>query len=289
MIEKRTSKIVAGIILSILSLICVLPFLLIISGSLTSETALLVEGYGFLPPEFSWEAYSYLFADGTSIIKAYGMTFLVTIVGTFIGLIFTTMLAYAISKHNLPGKNGIAFFVFFAMLFNGGIVPTYIMYVNLFHIKNTIWALIIPNYLVFGFYVIMMRTYFTSNLPEAVLESARIDGASEFHIFWKIVLPMSGPIIATVGMMMGITYWNDWQNGLYYVNNKDLFTIQLILNKMLQNAEAIRTIATDVSVELPSISIRMAIAVLGALPIMAVFPFFQKYYVKGITIGAVKG
>jgi len=289
MIQSKKAKIIAGVILTLLSIICVVPFLLVISGSLTSETALLVKGYGFFPPEFSWDAYIYLFADGTTIFKAYGMTILVTVIGTSVGLIITTMLAYAISRRSLPGRNGIAFFVFFAMLFNGGIVPTYIMYVNLFHIKDTLWALIVPNYLVFGFYVIMMRTYFTSNLPEAVLESARIDGASEFRILWKIALPMSVPILATVGVMMGITYWNDWQNGLYYVTNKDLYTIQLILNKMLQNAEAIRTIATNVSTDLPSISIRMAVAVLGALPIMVVFPFFQKYYVKGITIGAVKG
>ena len=289
MIEKKSSKIIPVVILTILSLECILPFILLISASLTSEKSLIVDGYGFLPKVFSTAAYDYLFSDGITIVKAYGMTVLVTAVGTAAGLIMTTMLAYAISRRELPGRNKLAFFVFFAMLFNGGIVPTYIMYVNYFHIKDTVWGLIIPNYLVFGFYIIMMRTYFAQNLPEAVLESARIDGASEFHIFWRIALPMSTPIIATVGMMMGITYWNDWQNGLYYVNDKSLYTIQLILNKMLQNAEAIKTIAVNVSMELPGTSIKMAIAVLGALPIMIAFPFFQKYYVKGITIGAVKG
>ena len=277
------------VILIILSLTCVIPFILLISASLSSEKSLIVEGYGFWPKEFSWAAYEYLFSDGVTIIRAYGMTILVTVIGTGVGLLITTMLAYAISRRDLPGRNKIAFFVFFAMLFNGGIVPTYIMYVNYFHIKDTIWALIVPNYLVFGFYVIMMRTYFSQNLPESVLESARIDGASEFRIFRRIAMPMSTPILATVGMMMAITYWNDWQNGLYYVTDSKLYTIQLILNKMLQNAEAIKTIATNVSVELPGTSIKMAIAVLGALPIMIAFPFFQKYYVKGITIGAVKG
>ena len=289
MIEKKSSKIIPGVILTILSLICIVPFILLISASLSSETSLLLDGYGFWPKEFSTAAYDYLFSDGVTIIRAYGMTVLVTAIGTGAGLIMTTMLAYAISRRDLPGRNKIAFFVFFAMLFNGGIVPTYIMYVNYFHIKNTIWALIVPNYLVFGFYVIMMRTYFAQNLPESCLESARIDGASEFRIFRKIAIPMSTPILATVGMMMAITYWNDWQNGLYYVTDSKLYTIQLILNKMLQNAEAIKTIATNVSVELPGTSIKMAIAVLGALPIMIAFPFFQKYYVKGITIGAVKG
>ena len=289
MIEKKSSKIIPVVILTILSLECILPFILLISASLTSEKSLIVDGYGFLPKVFSTAAYDYLFSDGITIVKAYGMTVLVTAVGTAAGLIMTTMLAYAISRRELPGRNKLAFFVFFAMLFNGGIVPTYIMYVNYFHIKDTVWGLIIPNYLVFGFYIIMMRTYFAQNLPEAVLESARIDGASEFHIFWRIALPMSTPIIATVGMMMGITYWNDWQNGLYYVNDKSLYTIQLILNKMLQNAEAIKTIAVNVSMELPGTSIKMAIAVLGALPIMIAFPFFQDKMEKGVIQGGVKG
>lgn len=289
MIEKKTFKIIAGVILTILSLMCVLPFVLIISGSLTGETALLVEGYKFIPTELSWAAYEYLFMDAMVIVRAYGMTFLVTIVGTAIGLTCMTGLSYAISRKNLPGRNGIAFFVFFAMLFNGGIVPTYIMYVRYFGIKDTIWALIVPNYLIFGFYIIMMRTYFTSNLPEEVLESARIDGAGEFRILLKMVVPMSVPILATVGMMQAITYWNDWQNGLYYITDKKFYTIQLILNRMLQNIEAIRTLVVNVSIELPSVSVRMAVAVLGALPILVIFPFFQKYYVKGITIGAVKG
>ena len=290
MVESKKSRIAPVIILSILSLICVIPFLLLISGSLTSEMVLLREGYGFWPKEFSLSAYEYLFSDGVTIFRAYGVTVLVTVIGTGAGLIMTTMLAYAISRRDLPGRNKIAFFVFFAMLFNGGLVPTYIMYVNYFHIKDTIFALIVPNYLVFGFYVIMMRTYFSQNIPESVLESARIDGAGEFRTFLKIAVPMSTPILATVGMMMAITYWNDWQNGLYYITeNKSLYTIQIILNKMLQDANALKTIATSVSVDMPGISINMAVAVLGALPIMIVFPFFQKYYVKGITIGAVKG
>lgn len=289
MIGNKGYKIAAYIIMTLLAAICVIPFLLMISASLTSEGALIREGYDFIPAEFSTAAYDYLLADGVTILRAYGITLLVTVVGTSAALLLTTMLAYAIATKNLPGRNGIAFYVFFAMLFNGGIVPSYIMWTNYFHIQNTIFALIVPNYLVIGFYVIMMRTYFRTNVPEEVLESARIDGAGEMTILWKIALPMAVPIIATVGMMMAITYWNEWQNGLYYVTDKSLYSIQLILNKMVQNADAIKTIAPNVSMELPSTSIKMAIAVMGALPIMCVFPFFQKYYVKGITIGAVKG
>lgn len=289
MVESKGFKRVAYVVMILLCAICIIPFLLMIAASFTSESALLVNGYSFIPAEISFAAYEYLFADGITIFRAYGITILVTVVGTSVSLILTTLLAYSISMKKLPGRNMIAFFVFFAMLFNGGIVPSYIMWTNFFHIKNTLWALIVPNYLVFGFYVIMMRTYFTTNIPEEVLESARMDGAGEFRILVKIVTPMAVPILATVGMMVAITYWNEWQNGLYYVNDSHLYTIQLILNKMIQNADAIKTIATGVSMELPSTSIKMAVAVLGALPIMCVFPFFQKYYVKGITIGAVKG
>lgn len=289
MIESKAYKRAAYIVLTLLAALCVIPFLLMLAASLTSEKALIVDGYSFIPGELSFAAYNYLFADGVTILRAYGMTILVTVIGTAVALILTTLLAYSISIRKLPGRNLMAFFVFFAMLFNGGIVPSYIMWTNIFHIKNTLMALIIPNYLVFGFYVIMMRTYFMTNVPEEVLESARMDGAGELRILRQIVMPMAVPILATVGMMVAITYWNEWQNGLYYVSDSKLYTIQLILNKMIQNADAIKTIATNVSMELPSTSIKMAVAVLGALPIMCVFPFFQKYYVKGITIGAVKG
>lgn len=289
MIESKSAKIVSYTVMILLAVICVVPFLLMIAASVTSEASLLTEGYSFFPKDISLQTYEYLFADGVTIFRAYGITILVTAVGTATSLILTTLLAYAISRRHVIGRNVIAFIVFFAMLFNGGIIPSYIMWTGFFHIKNNLLAYIIPNYLVIGFYVIMMRTYFTSNIPSEVLEAARIDGAGELTILIKVVLPMAVPILATVGMMVAITYWNEWQNGLYYINDTKLYSMQVILNKMIKNADAIKTIAPNVSVQLPSVSIKMAVAVLGALPIMCVFPFFQKYYVKGITIGAVKG
>lgn len=289
MIESKSAKIISYTVMTILAIICVVPFLLMIAASVTSESTLLTQGYSFFPKDISLQAYEYLFADGVTIFRAYGITILVTVVGTATSLILTTLLAYAISRKHVVGRNVIAFVVFFAMLFNGGIIPSYIMWTGFFHIKNNLLAYIIPNYLVIGFYVIMMRTYFTSNIPSEVLEAARIDGAGELTILVKVVLPMAVPILATVGMMVAITYWNEWQNGLYYINDTKLYSMQVILNKMIKNADAIKTIAPNVSVQLPSVSIKMAVAVLGALPIMCVFPFFQKYYVKGITIGAVKG
>lgn len=288
MIQKKGFLRFSYISLAIISVIVLLPFVLMIASSFTSEEALHQYGYGFWPKEVSFSAYKYLLEDGVTIFRAYGITALVTIVGTVASVVMTTMLAYGLSIEKLPGKKIISFFVLFAMLFSGGIVPSYIMWTNVFHIKNTIWALIVPNYLVFGFYVIMMRTYFQQNIPTEVLESARIDGASEFVIMIKLAIPMAVPIVATVGMMVAITYWNDWNNGLYYVTDSKLYSIQLILNKMIQSADAIKSI-TNVKMELPSTSVKMAIAVMGALPLMCVFPFFQKYYTKGITVGAVKG
>ena len=180
------------------------------------------------------------------------------------------------------------------MLFNGGLVPTYIMYTRYLHIKNTLWALLIPSLLVSAFYVIMMRTYFNTNIPEAVIEAARIDGAGEWRILFPIVLPMRLPMIATMALLIGLGYWNDWKNGLYYLTDSRLYSIQNMLNQMLKDIQFLKSgadasAAADIAQDMPSVGIKMAIAVVGALPVMIVYPFFQKYFVKGITIGAVKG
>jgi len=203
-------------------------------------------------------------------------------------------LAYPLSRPDLPGRNAFSFIVFFTMLFNGGLVPSYIMWTQYFNIKNTIWALIVPYLMLNAFYVIMMRTYFTTNIPNEIIEAARIDSAGELRILVTVVLPMSLPMIATLGLMVGLLYWNNWTNGLYFLTDTKLFSIQNILNRMLRDAQFIASgmageQAAELAASLPTTGIRMAVAVLGALPIMIIYPFFQKYFVKGITIGAVKG
>jgi putative aldouronate transport system permease protein len=179
------------------------------------------------------------------------------------------------------------------MLFNGGIVPSYIMWSRYFHISNTYLALILPNLLMSAFYVIMMRTNFQTNIPEAVIEASRIDGAGEFTTLFKVVLPMSKPIIATLVLLVGLHYWNDWTNGLYYINKDKYYSIQVLLNRMLQDVQFLMSSAASDSSELakdiPSVSLKMAVAVMGVLPVLCIYPFFQKYFVKGITVGAVKG
>ena len=294
--KKKISKfdIVGNIIMIIIVLYCLTPLALLLISSFTDNTSLIRNGYGFFPEKWSVEAYIYLVGSGPEIMRAYGMAFVVTAIGTVVSILLTTSLAYAISKSNLPGKSILTFFVFFTMLFNGGLVPTYLMYSGTFHIKNTIFALIIPNLLVRAYYIMLMRSYFLTNLPGEVLEAAAIDGASEFQIFRRVAVPMSKPIIATVIMFTMILYWNDWQNGLYYLTTKtSLYTIQNLLNRMIQeiqflSSEVVVGTTADTSA-LPSATVRMAIAVIGILPIAIIYPFVQKNFAKGITLGAVKG
>ncbi len=291
--HDKVHQTVLHIIFILLTLACILPFLLLVMSSFTSEDALMRNGYSLFPSEFSMESYRYLTQKSAMIIRGYGITVLVTAVGTTISLLLTTLLAYPLSRKELPCRNLFSFIVFFTMLFNGGVVPTYIMYTQVFHIKNTIWALILPMLLLNAFYVIMMRSFFTSSIPDSLIEAARIDGAGEYRILLQVVVPLSKPMMATLALMVGLNYWNDWINGLYYLTDTKLFSIQNILNRMIADvqflASASSLTASATSLKLPSVGIRMAIAVIGVLPIMAVYPFFQKYFVKGIVIGGVKG
>lgn len=294
MLENKTFNTVSTVILTILVCLAMLPILLIVIASFTKETVLIRNGYTFLPEAFSLDAYYYMVKQGTVILRSYGVSFLVTIVGTSSSVLITTMLAYPMSRKSYKYRNILSFFVFFTMLFNGGIVPAYILWTRYFHIKNTILALIIPNYLVQAFNVILAKNYIQNNIPDSVVEAAQIDGAPELTTFAKIIMPMSAPVVATISLFTAIAYWNDWTNALYFVNNAELYSIQQLLMKIMNNIQALRSSSTSVflgtgSVDLPGNSVRMAMAVIGILPIVLVYPFVQKYLVKGIVVGAVKG
>ena len=289
--EKRIC-LIAHIVLIIMSLLALLPFLLLIAASMTDEKVALVEGFRFIPGAFSLEAYQYIMKQSTMIFRAYGITIFTTLVGTGIGLTITSLLGYGLTK-DIPGKRFFNFFVVFTMLFNGGLVPTYLIYTKYLHVTNTIWALIVPSLLLNAFQVMLVRNYFATSIPESLLESAKLDGAGEMAIFQKIVLPLSKPILATVGLMMALAYWNNWTNGLYYLDDPKLYSIQNVLNAINNNIAALTSMAgTGLYVnksEIPTLTARMAIAVLGILPMLCIYPFFQRYFVKGITLGAVKG
>lgn len=279
---------VSHTVLLLASVACVLPFLLIILSSLTSEDEITRNGYSFFPKAISMESYQYLVLHGSMIARAYGITVFITIVGTLLNLTITTMLAYPLSRREFPARRAITFIVFFSLLFNGGLVPTYIFYTIFLGIKNTILALLVPHLLMSGFNVLIARTFFLSNIPDAIVESARMDGAGEFRIFSSIVVPCSVPIIATIGLFAGLGYWNDWMNGLIYLSDPGLYSIQNVLNNILMNIQFLQQGDQAQSVQIPAMTVRMAIAVTGMLPVVLIFPFFQKYYVKGLTIGAVK-
>ena len=294
MIESKTFGRVATVILTVLVVITLLPILLIVIASFSSENSLIQNGYSYFPKEWSFDSYFYMVKQGIMITRSYAVSIFVTFFGTAVSVLLTTMLAYPMSRKTFKYRNILAFFVFFTMLFNGGIVPSYIMWTRIFHIKDTIWALIIPNYLVNAFNVILVKNYFTNNIPDALIEAAQIDGATEFEIFRKIIMPLAVPTVATISLFTGISYWNDWTNGLYYISNEKLYSIQQLLMKIMNNIEALRSnsnasLLGTGAVELPGASIRMAMAVIGILPVMIIYPFIQKYLVKGVVVGAVKG
>ena len=293
MLTSKSFNRVATVILVILVCLVLFPIVLMTVASFTDETVLLRNGYTLLPKKFSLDAYYYIVRQGGVIFRAYGVTIFTTLVGTTVSVTLTCMLAYPMSRKSFKYRNVLTFFVFFTMLFNGGIVPSYIIWTNLFHIKNTIWALILPNYLVTAFNVILVKNYYSNNVPDALIEAAQIDGAGEMKIFWKIMFPLAKPVVATVALFTGLGYWNDWTNGLYYVDEQKLYSIQLFLMKIMNNIETLKTSSNlavgAVQIDLPSTSVRLAIALIGILPILFIYPFVQTYLIKGVVVGAVKG
>lgn len=293
--SNRGFQTAGHLILGIYSILCLIPFILLFMSSISDEEAIIREGYSLWPRSFSLSAYGYLMEEGSQIFRAYGMTVLSTLVGTSLGVMVTMMLGYTLSRKDLPKRKVLNFYVFFTMLFNGGLVPTYLMYTEYLHIKNTFWALVIPALLVNGFNLMITRSFLQSNIPVPLIEAAEIDGAGEYYIFGKVVFPLAKPIVATIGLFIGIAYWNDWMNGLYYLTDTKLFTIQNVLNRILSDAQFLSnnsSVAGNMSeamANLPTTTVRMAIAFVGMLPILVIYPFVQKYFVKGIALGAVKG
>lgn len=282
------------IILSVLAFLILLPILLVVISSVTDENVLISSGYTYFPTKLSLDSYYYMVKQSEMILRAYGVTITVTCVGTLISVLITTMLAYPMSRPTFRYRNVLAFFVFFTMLFNGGIVASYIMWSRVFQIKDTIWALIVPNYLVTAFNVFLVRNYYVTSVPLSIIESAQIDGASELRIFFKIMLPLAIPSVATISLFTGLIYWNDWINGLYYLTDAKLYGIQNLLIRIMNNIQFLK-VSSNVSllgtmnVDLPGTSVRMAMAVIGILPIVIIFPFVQKHFIKGVVLGAVKG
>ncbi|MDE6837479.1 MAG: carbohydrate ABC transporter permease [Acutalibacter sp.] len=289
---RKAYQVVINIILLLVSLCMILPLLLLFMSSITEENTLVVNGYSFFPAQLSAGAYEYILQNAATVFRAYGITVLVTVIGTAGSIILSSLMAFPLSLKELPGRRVITFYVFFTMLFSGGLVPSYIMWTTVFGIRNSLWAYIFPNFLLGAFNVILVRTFFTTSIPTDIYEAANIDGAGYMTIYWKIVLPLGKPILVTIGLFTGLTYWNDWTNGLYYINKSNMFSIQTLLNRMIQDIQALAAHSTANSgtlMQIPQVSIRMAIAFVAILPILLVYPFLQKYFASGIMLGAVKG
>ena len=277
------------------SLVFILPFVLIISASFSDEQTLLSEGYKLIPSVFSTEAYKYVFRNPQQLLDSYKVTIIYSIVATVLGVVVMAMLAYPLSRPNYKYKKIATFFIFFTMLFSGGLIPTYIWITRYLHLGDTIWVYILPC-LVNAFHVIVIRSFF-QGLPQALMESAKIDGASELQTFFKIVMPLSKPVIATISLLTLLSRWNDWNTALIYIKSSNLYSLQYLLQKILREAEFVKNMAESSPVagvdldlsNLPSVTIRFAMCMVAAGPMLIIFPFFQKYFAKGLTVGAVKG
>lgn len=283
----------ANLIAGIFAFMCVFPFLFVMIISFTDETSLAKNGYQIFPEKWSLEAYKYVFETGDTLLRSYGVTIFVTVVGTIISLCVIALYAYAVSRKSFRYRNFFSFFAFFTMLFNGGLVPTYIVATQLLGLKDSIWALIWPL-AVNAFYIMILRTFYSTSVPDAIVESGKIDGATEFQIFYKLVLPLSLPGLATIGLFSTLGYWNDWFNALLYIDNPNLVPLQSMLMRIetsmqfiLQNSQN-ASLSMDALQSLPQDTSRMAMVVLATGPIILAYPFFQRYFIQGLTIGAVK-
>lgn len=291
---KKPTNVLFNVILTILSLLSVIPFIFVIIISLTDEESLAMNGYRFVPKKWSLYAYKYIIDAGENIIRSYGVTILVTVVGTLIGLFLVGTYAYALSRNTYAFRSFFTKVITVPMLFSGGMVANYLIVTKVLMLKDTVWALILPLAMN-SFNVIVLRTFFKTSIPDSVVESAKIDGASEWRLFFKIVIPMALPGLATIGLFLTLGYWNDWFNAMMYIDNQNWIPLQYLLikiessidwlasNKAMMGVDGIRAAAN-----MPKETIKMAIVVISTLPIVFAYPFFQRYFVNGLTIGAVK-
>lgn len=290
----RKSDIIFNVLFIMYCLLCIGPLILIFMVSITDQNSLIENGYSFFPNEINFKSYEYLWSKLDIILKAYSVTIIVSVVGTILSVLLVLLYSYPISRKTFKYRNFFSFLMFFTMLFNGGLVPWFILYTQYLKINDTLVALIAPH-LVMAFNVLIVKTYLSMNLPDSVLESARIDGAGEIRIFMKIVIPLSIPVIATIGLFQTLLYWNDWYICMLYIDSPDLYNVQYTMYKVLRSIEFLTANATNVSgssielLKIPGETLRMAMAIIGIGPIVFAYPFFQKYFIKGLTLGAVKG
>lgn len=288
--DKIIFNIIAYIILTIFALACIIPFYLIVVASFTNEGTIVREGYSFYLKSISLEGYKLVLKNPTTILRAYGITTLVTVAGTFCAVLLTVMTGYVLSRKDFPWRNGFSFFFFFTTLFGGGLVPWYLLCTKVLHFNNHIYGLILP--MMFSVWNMIIAKNFMHSIPFEIIESAKIDGAGDFTIFTKLILPLTKPLLATIGLFTALAYWNDWYNCMLFIKDRKMYTLQYYLQDILNSADALKRVAEKSGMNvkmLPMESMKMAMTVIATGPIILLYPFLQKYFVKGLTIGAVKG
>ena len=277
----------------LLCVICVLPVLMVISASISSEASLVEYGYTLFPKEISFDSYRFVFSSSNSIFRAYAVTIIVTVLSVVIGVLTTAMYAYVITRPYFKQAKLFSFLSYFTMIFNGGLVATYLINVKVLSLSNSIWALILPGTFT-AWNVMVTKSFFNASVPDSIIESAKIDGAGEFKIFLRIVMPISLPCIATIALFITMSKWNDWMSPMLYVTEPDLYTLSFLLQNMLLNIQQLMENAAEAGIshqmeQIPSEGARMALCIVAAGPILIAYPFFQKYFIQGMTVGAVKG
>lgn len=292
---SQPANIVLNVIFAAMALACVIPVLLVISISLSDENSITMYGYRFVPKIFSSEGYKFLIERGALITRALGVSLFVTIVGTILGVTLTTLMGYVLSRRTFKLHGFLTILIFIPMVFNGGLVSSYFVTRQFLRLGDTIWVLILPL-MVSSFNVIVARTFFTTTIPDELIESAKMDGATQFTIFSRIVMPVSLPVIATIALFLSFGYWNDWYQSMLYIDSNNLLSLQALLNEILTNIQMLASMASQLGAaaaeqiaNMPRESARMAVVVVIVLPIACAYPFFQKYFISGLTVGAVKG
>ena len=289
---STTASIMLNAICILLCLICIVPLALVVVASFSSEESLIRNGYTFFPSEWSVEAYSFLFKDATELVRALLVSIGTTVVGTFLSVLLMMLYAYPLSRQDFPYKKFFTFLVLITMVFHGGMAPKYITYSSLLNLRNSYIAIILPL-IANGFYIFMIRTFFKTTIPPELIEAAKIDGASEFRIFGGIVVPLSLPVIGTMGLFMTLRYWNEWVNYMLFISDSKMFNLQYVLQRLMKNAQYMAENASNISASAaanaPNTAIQMAMVVISVTPLLVAYPYFQKYFVGGLTVGSVKG
>ncbi len=294
MIAGKKANLIITLIFGVLVAVTLFPVLLTVSIAFSSSDSIMNFGYSIWPHEFSTEAFKYIFKTPQTIIRAYGITIFVTVVGTLLSTLTIMLYAYALSRKDFVGRRPLTFYIFFTMLFSGGAVSWYIVCTSYYHLANTVWAMILP-YVMDAWNIIILRTFFQSSVPISIIESGKLDGAGEWRVFFKLVVPIAVPGIATIALFRTLVYWNDWWLPIMFIVKPELYNLQFLLQRMMQNIQQLNqnsqfaANASERLMKIPSDGARMALCLIAMGPILVVYPFFQKYFIQGLTIGSLKG